>query len=62
MILWANLIADLPPALALGADPPAPDVLKRKPRDPNVGIFTWKTILIIIFQGLRYITLITIQS
>lgn len=26
MILWANLVCDLPPALALGVDPPERDV------------------------------------
>ncbi len=32
MILWANLICDVPPALALGIDPPERDVLTRPPR------------------------------
>jgi len=52
MILWANLIADVPPALALGIDPPASDVLRRHPRDPHKGIFSKHTILIVLFQGL----------
>lgn len=29
MILWANLICDVPPALALGIDPPERNILKR---------------------------------
>ena len=32
MILWANLIADIPPALALGIDIESSDILSRKPR------------------------------
>jgi len=52
MILWANLIVDIPPALALGIDPVSRDALRRKPRKPNTGIFTWKSFLIIVFQGL----------
>jgi P-type Ca2+ transporter type 2C len=31
-ILWVNLIMDGPPAMALGVDPPAGDVMDRKPR------------------------------
>jgi Ca2+-transporting ATPase len=31
-ILWVNLIMDGPPAMALGVDPPAVDVMARRPR------------------------------
>ena len=34
-ILWLNLITDSWPALALGIDPPATDVMSRKPRSVN---------------------------
>lgn len=44
MILWANLIADIPPALALGVDPAVSNIMKRLPRDPKKGIFTVKVI------------------
>jgi magnesium-transporting ATPase (P-type) len=39
MILWANLIADVPPALALSVDPPADDIMIRQPRDPHAQTF-----------------------
>lgn len=38
-ILWLNLITDGPPALALGLEPPEKGVMKRKPRNPNEGVF-----------------------
>jgi Ca2+-transporting ATPase len=37
-VLWVNLVADGPPAVALGIDPPRPGVLDRKPRDPNASL------------------------
>eukprot|EP01117_Protostelium_nocturnum_P006347 TRINITY_DN2294_c1_g1_i2.p1 TRINITY_DN2294_c1_g1~~TRINITY_DN2294_c1_g1_i2.p1 ORF type:complete len:716 (-),score=311.68 TRINITY_DN2294_c1_g1_i2:65-1945(-) len=53
MILWANIILDIPPAMALGIDPPARDVLQRPPRDPKKGIFpTWRSYLTVIMHGL----------
>ncbi len=39
-ILWINLVTNGPPALALGVDPPAPDLMKRPPRPPQEGVFT----------------------
>eukprot|EP01119_Soliformovum_irregulare_P013853 TRINITY_DN3727_c0_g1_i2.p1 TRINITY_DN3727_c0_g1~~TRINITY_DN3727_c0_g1_i2.p1 ORF type:complete len:1174 (-),score=405.04 TRINITY_DN3727_c0_g1_i2:30-3479(-) len=51
MILWANLIADLPPALALGSDPPVSDIMQRKPRNPKRGIFTKKSGISLLFYG-----------
>jgi Ca2+-transporting ATPase len=38
-ILWLNLVTDTPPALALGAEPAAADVMRRKPRNQQEGIF-----------------------
>ncbi|WP_205842105.1 calcium-translocating P-type ATPase, SERCA-type [Natranaerobius trueperi] len=47
-ILWVNLVTDGLPAIALGVDPKDPDIMKRKPRDPEEGVFSdglFKTIL-----------------
>jgi Ca2+-transporting ATPase len=38
MLLWINLVTDGPPALALGVDPTADDVLERDPREADDGV------------------------
>ncbi|MGN7310355.1 calcium-translocating P-type ATPase, SERCA-type [Alkalicoccobacillus gibsonii] len=47
-ILWVNLVTDGLPAMALGMDQAEGDVMKRKPRSPNEGVFarglTWKIV------------------
>ncbi|MFX1517252.1 MAG: cation transporting ATPase C-terminal domain-containing protein, partial [Promethearchaeota archaeon] len=50
-ILWVNLVTDGLPALALGVDPPDPDVMSRQPRDPKEPILTRKSIFFIIYSG-----------
>jgi P-type Ca2+ transporter type 2C len=39
-ILWINLVTDGLPAIALGVDPGDPDLMQRKPRKTNEGIFS----------------------
>jgi Ca2+-transporting ATPase len=47
-ILWVNLVTDGLPAMALGLDRPEENVMKRKPRSPNEGVFSrglgWKVV------------------
>ena len=39
-LLWVNLTTDGLPAIALGIDPGDPDIMERKPRDPEESVFT----------------------
>lgn len=47
-ILWVNLVTDGLPAMALGLDQPEEDVMRRKPRSPDEGVFArglgWKVV------------------
>ena len=51
-ILWLNLVTDTPPALALGADPAQPDVMRRRPRDPKESLFSGGLFYRIALEGL----------
>ncbi|MCW1735929.1 calcium-translocating P-type ATPase, PMCA-type [Anaerorudis cellulosivorans] len=51
LILWINLVTDSLPALALSMDPAENDIMKRKPRDPQKGIFSRGMVWRIIYQG-----------
>ncbi|ORX69017.1 calcium ATPase, partial [Linderina pennispora] len=51
MILWANIIADVPPALSLGMDPPESNIMRRPPRNPKSGILVWRTTLVLLAQA-----------
>jgi len=50
-ILWINLVTDGFPALALGMEPPEPDIMERKPRHPRESVITWRSGLSILIQG-----------
>ncbi len=51
-ILWINLVTDGLPALAMGVDPPDPDVMSRKPRNPREPILPRKSVYFIIYSGI----------
>ena len=39
-LLWINLVTDALPAMALGVEPPEPDVMRRPPRPPDERVIT----------------------
>lgn len=51
-ILWANIIADIPPAMSLGIEPLEPRVMSRKPRNPRAPVLSLPSIVVILGQGL----------
>ena len=50
-ILWVNLVTDGLPALALGVDPVAPNIMKRHPRPTNEGVVTKQRVILMLGQG-----------
>jgi Ca2+-transporting ATPase len=51
-VLWINLVTDGLPALALGVDPPEPDVMERPPRIPGENILSLPRQRRLLWQGL----------
>ena len=51
MLLWINLVTDGLPALALGVDPKADDVLDREPRDPDESVIDRRVVLSVLTIG-----------
>jgi Ca2+-transporting ATPase len=50
-ILWVNLVTDGLPALALGVDPVAPNIMKRPPRPTNEPVVTRHAAMLMLTQG-----------
>ncbi|MCZ1265902.1 cation-translocating P-type ATPase [Paenibacillus tundrae] len=50
-LLFINLVNDSLPAIALGTEKAEPDVMRRKPRDINEGIFAGGTLQAVITRG-----------
>jgi Ca2+-transporting ATPase len=50
-ILWMNLVTNGLPALALGMEPPEPDVMRRRPRPPREPILTARRGLLLVAHG-----------
>jgi Ca2+-transporting ATPase len=50
-ILWVNLVTDGLPALALGMDPVAKDIMSRPPRRPDEPVVTGRRARLILVQG-----------
>ncbi len=51
-ILYMNLVTDGLPALALGVDPPEPNLMDRKPRDPGEGFLSRNMYANILLAGI----------
>ncbi len=51
-LLWINLITDCFPALALGMERAEPDVMRRKPRSSQEGVFAGGMGVDVAYQGL----------
>jgi Ca2+-transporting ATPase len=51
MLLWINLVTDGLPALALGADPKVPAIMKRPPRDKDEPVIDKRMLTMIIGIG-----------
>jgi len=50
-LLFINLITDSLPALALGVEPPEEDIMQRKPRKTNEGVFANGMGFDVVYQG-----------
>ncbi len=59
-LLWINLVTDSLPAIALGMEPVEPDIMERKPKPKDEGIFANGLGIRVVLQGFMFavITLI----
>lgn len=53
-LLWLNLVTDGLPALALGMEPVEEDIMERKPKPKEEGIFAGGLMIRIVLQGLMF--------
>src|SRR4051794_30363367 len=60
-LLWANLVTDGLPALALAVDPKSPRLMDRPPRDPRAGVLDRAVFLNILWYG-GCITVVTLAA
>lgn len=51
-LLWANIIADIPPSMSLGLEPGEADLLTRSPRSKSEQLLSPWNVVYIILQGL----------
>jgi Ca2+-transporting ATPase len=51
MILWINLVTNGAPALALGVDPPDPQLMREPPRSPTEGLLNARDYLGMLYVG-----------
>jgi P-type Ca2+ transporter type 2C len=52
VLFRANLIVDIPPSLSLGLDPPAHNIMHRRPRDPHTGVLPLRKVAVLLLQSL----------
>ena len=60
-LLWINLITDTFPALALGMEKAEADIMKRKPRSANDGVFSGGLGFDVAYQGVMISALVLIS-
>lgn len=60
-LLWINLVTDCLPALALGMEKPEHDIMDRKPRKADEGVFSGGVGFAVVYQGIL-LTAITLAS
>ena len=53
-LLWINLVTDSFPAIALGMEPVEPDVMKRRPKPKNEGLFAHGLGIRTVLQGFLF--------
>lgn len=53
-LLWVNLVTDSLPAIAVGMEAVEPDIMEKKPRPKNEGIFANGLGLSVIIQGILF--------